>query len=101
MYMTYIKPKSTKLSPLFSHQLGMISTEILVEGDIPAKLIGSDMKITNIRFFEDIIPEEQHNKILNQNVIRDDSKYLIFADNANTRLVLPSYPLGQVGVGKI
>jgi hypothetical protein len=47
--------------------------------------------------FIDIIPEDQHNKILNQSIIRDDSKYLLFADNANQRLVLPSFPLSQVG----
>jgi hypothetical protein len=47
--------------------------------------------------FIDIIPEDQHNKILNQAIIRDDSKYLLFADNANQRLILPNYPLSQVG----
>jgi hypothetical protein len=62
-----------------------------------AKLLSCDMKITNIRFFIDVIPQDQHNKILNQAIIRDDSKYLLFADNANTRLTLPNYPLSQVG----
>ena len=91
---------STKLRRLFSYQTTMVPVEILVE-DNTAKLIGSDMKITNIRLFEDIVPEDQHNKILNQNVIRDDAKYLVFADNANTRLVLPSYPLGNMGRGEV
>ena len=54
------------------------------------------MKITNIRLFIDVIPENQHSKILNQSIIRDDSKYLIFADNANQRLVLPSFEINQV-----
>ena len=51
--------------------------------------------------FIDIIPEDQHNKILNQAIIRDDSKYLLFADNANQRLTLPNYPLGQIGPGDV
>ena len=60
--------------------------------DIKSRLIGSDMKITNIRLFNDIIPENTHHKILNQYIIGDDSKYLIFADNATNRLYLPNYP---------
>jgi hypothetical protein len=56
-------------------------------------ILASDMKLTNIRLFSDIIPEETHNKILNQYIIRDDSKYLVFADNATTRLYLPRFPL--------
>jgi hypothetical protein len=59
------------------------------------KILSSDMKITNIRLFSDIIPEEVHNKILNQYIIGDDSKYLIFGDNANTRIILPRFPLNE------
>ena len=57
------------------------------------EILASDMKITNIRMFLDVIPEDVHNKILNQYIIRDDSKYLVFADNATTRLYLPKFPL--------
>jgi len=64
--------------------------------NISAKLRGCDMKITNIRLFVDVIPESQHSKMLNQYIIRDDSKYLIFADNANQKLVLPSFEINQV-----
>jgi hypothetical protein len=56
------------------------------------KLVGSDMKATNIRLFNDVIPESYHNKILNQYIIGDDSKHLIFADNANSRIFLPKFP---------
>jgi hypothetical protein len=31
--------------------------------------------------------------MLNQYIVRDDSKYLVFADNATTRLYLPRFPL--------
>jgi hypothetical protein len=57
------------------------------------EILGSDMKLTNIRVFSEVIPKEVHDKILNQYIIRDDSKYLIFADNATTRLYLPNFPL--------
>jgi hypothetical protein len=65
------------------------------EFDIENKLqiLASDMKITNIRLFSDIIPEPTHNKILNQYIIGDDSKYLIMADNATEKLILPRFPL--------
>lgn len=56
------------------------------------KLLASDMKATNIRLFNDVIPESYHNKILNQYIIGDDSKHLIFADNANSRIFLPKFP---------
>jgi hypothetical protein len=35
------------------------------------------MKVTNIRLFTDVIPEDTYNKILDT-YTRDDSKYLIF-----------------------
>lgn len=63
--------------------------------NINPTILGSDMKMTNIRLFSNIIPEEEHNKILNQSIIGNDSKYLIFGDNANTRLYLPNYPLNE------
>jgi hypothetical protein len=61
--------------------------------NITCEILGSDMLLTNIRLFTDIIPENEHTKICNQYIIRDDSKYLVFADNATTRLILPRYPL--------
>jgi hypothetical protein len=62
---------------------------------INCELLGADMKATNIRVFIDVIPEDTHNKILNQYIIRDDSKYLVFADNATTRLYLPNFPMNE------
>lgn len=59
------------------------------------QLVGSDMKSTNIRYFVDVIPESEHNKILNQYIIRDDSKYMVFADNSTTRLYLPRFPMNE------
>lgn len=64
-----------------------------IEGNITCQILASDMSVTNIRLFIETIPIGQHNKILNQYIIRDDSKYLVFADNATTRLYLPKFPL--------
>lgn len=72
--------KSEDLIPV-EYELESIDSEILV----------SDIRLTNVRLFSDIIPESQHNKILNQYVIANDSKYLIFADNANMKLILPVF----------
>lgn len=80
------------LRPVYSDSQDIEPTYFQMEGVTPS-ILGSDMKLTNIRLFTDVIPEDSHNKILNQAIIRDDSKYLVFADNANTRLVLPSFPL--------
>jgi hypothetical protein len=60
---------------------------------INCQILASDMRATNIRLFLETIPEDVHNKVLNQYIIRDDSKYLVFADNATTRLYLPNFPL--------
>lgn len=80
------------LRPVYSDSQDIEPTYFQMEGVTPS-ILGSDMKLTNIRLFTNVIPEDSHNKILNQAIIRDDSKYLVFADNANTRLVLPSFPL--------
>lgn len=80
------------LRTVYSDSQDIEPTYFQMEGVTPS-ILGSDMKLTNIRLFTDVIPEDSHNKILNQAIIRDDSKYLVFADNANTRLVLPSFPL--------
>jgi len=61
--------------------------------DTTANIVVSDMKATNVRLYTDIIPEDQHSILLNQYKVADDSKYLVFADNANMRLILPNYQL--------
>jgi hypothetical protein len=91
---------STKLRKVYKNEEEMIPVEFKLEG-INAKILSGDMKITNIRLFTEIVPEDQHTKILNQAIIRDDAKHLIFADNANQRLTLPNYPIGQVGPDNI
>lgn len=52
---------------------------------------GSPMNITNIRFYNDIINEKDHTKVLNQYVIRD-TDYLIIGDNSNKKVTLENFP---------
>lgn len=82
---------TTILQEVYSNTQDIIPIEFELE-DIDAKILASDAKMTNIRLFSDIIPESEHNKILNQYIIADDSKYLIFADNANQKITLGFSP---------
>jgi len=84
---------STILRKVYNNSQSIKPIAYQIEGDATCEILASDMKVTNIRMFTDVIPADQHNKILNQYVIRDDSKYLVFADNATTRLYLPRFPL--------
>ena len=45
----------------------------------------SDSKLTNLRIFDDVIPNESKSNILLQRIIQD-SQYLILADNATKQL---------------
>ena len=83
---------NTILRKVYHNTQDMTPISYEMEGQ-NCQILGSDMKVTNIRLFIEVIPESNHNKILNQAIIRDDSKYLVFADNANTRLSLPRFPL--------
>lgn len=83
---------STILRNVHSNEQDIVPINYQLEGIDPV-ILGCDMKLTNVRLFLDIIPEDTHNKILNQYVMREDSKYLVFADNANSRIYLPSFPL--------
>lgn len=83
---------STKLLLVYENEIDITPIEFELE-DVNLQILGSDMKVTNIRMFTDIIPVDTHNKILNQYIIGNDSKYLVFADNANSRISLPKFPL--------
>lgn len=85
---------STILHQVYKNEQTIVPFEYLLEGDY-CELLGSDMRATNLRLFADIIPENYHNKILNQYIIGDDSKYLVFADNATTRIYLPKFPFNE------
>jgi len=82
---------STKLEKVYYDSQTFTPVDFELVG-IDTKIYASDIKATNIRLFSEIIPVAEHNKILNQYIIADDSKYLVFADNANTKITLPNYP---------
>lgn len=81
---------SIELNLLFSNSLTLTRKFIEIE-DTRAKILASNMKLTNIRLFSDIIPKEKHSEILSLSKIGNDSKYLIFADNANQRITTLEY----------
>jgi hypothetical protein len=85
---------NTILTKVYSGEQDIEPFEAMIENANP-QLIASDMKATNIRLFSDVIPEAVHNKILNQIIIGNDSRHLVFADNANTRLDLPRFPMNE------
>jgi hypothetical protein len=85
---------STILRKVYSDSRDMVPFEALVEG-ADCLVIASDMRATNIRLFNDVIPEDYHDKLLNQMIVGNDSRHLVFADNANMRIDLPRYPLNE------
>ena len=85
---------STILENVYKGVLPIEPFEYIIEGEY-CNILGSDMKITNIRLFKENIPENYHNKILNQYIIRDDSKHMVFADNATTRIYLNNFPYNE------
>ena len=84
---------STILEKLYENVIDIIPVMVEIDSNLTAKITASDMKITNIRMFVDIIPPCDHNKILNQLIVGNDTKFLIFADNANKKLSLPYLPI--------
>jgi hypothetical protein len=84
---------SNKLLQVYKFEQDMTPVNFQLEtGPV---ILASDMKLTNVRLFLDVIPEDVHNKVLNQYIIGDDSKYLVFADNSTTRLILPFFPYNE------
>jgi hypothetical protein len=84
---------SNKLLQVYKFEQDMEPVSFQLE--VGPVILASDMKLTNVRLFLDVIPEAVHNKVLNQYIIGDDSKYLVFADNATTRLILPFFPYNE------
>ncbi len=79
-----------------------LSSSLNTDGTaINACILGSDMCITNIRMFIDVIPQKAQNKLLNSEIIGADYKYIIFADNANKKIVLPFFTDSRVDYNKI
>lgn len=93
--------RTTVLNELYKYeQLDTTPQEFSLDVDSTIKtrlkLLGSDMKVTNMRIFNDVMNESEHSKIANQLIIRDSSN-LILADNANTKIILSNYGLSGGG----
>jgi len=85
---------STILDQVYMNIQPMTPFECVIENN-NCKIFGSDMKATNIRLFNDVLPEKSHNKLLNQVIVGNDSRNLVFGDNANTRIILPRFPMNE------
>jgi hypothetical protein len=92
---------SSKLKQLFKFSSVIIPTTIDITPSVHANIPGSDMKITNLRLFNDVLPETSHNKLLNLFLIGPDYKYIIFSDNANQDANLPFNPDSRINYNKI
>lgn len=92
---------SSKLRRLYSLKKGINTTTVDITPNTNATIPGSDMKITNIRLFNDIIPESSHNKMLNLFLIGTDYKYAIFTDNANQDANMPFNEDSRINYNKI
>ena len=90
---------STVLEDVYTDMRVMTPVEYEIT-ETNAEILISDMCATNIRLFTDIIPQSDHTKILNQYLVGNDSKYLVFADNANLKLSLPNFPYNGEGFDK-
>jgi hypothetical protein len=91
---------STILRRLYKIEQTLIPDTFRLE-NVQASLQSGDMKLTNIRLFSEVVPENEVDKILNQNILRDDTKYLMLGDNANKKLSLPNFSIGQIGPGDV
>ena len=86
---------STILRKVYTNKQTLVPQEFYIESTTACNILGSDMKLTNIRLFSDVIPEYHHHKLLNQYIIGNDSSHLIFADNANDKLILRRFPYNE------
>jgi len=86
---------STILRKVYTNKQTLVPQEFYIESTTACNILGSDMKLTNIRLFNDVIPEYHHHKLLNQYIIGNDSSHLIFADNANDKLILRRFPYNE------
>ena len=78
----------TGLNHIEEKQLALIP-QIIKANESELKIVGSPMKLTNIRFFKTYIPKQEREHLLNQFIIKDTSR-LIFADNCEKKVITNS-----------
>lgn len=79
-----------KLKLLYTKEYENISNELFTHTK-EIVVNSSNIKLTNIRIFDDVIPDISKSNILNQNIVKD-SNHLILADNANKPLYTINIP---------
>jgi hypothetical protein len=60
------------------------------EHEIPMKLLGSGIKYTNLRIFDDVIKEGSRGNVMSEAIIRDE-QHLIMYDNVNREIIATTY----------
>ena len=82
---------STVLQLVYSNvqSMGLYLYEL---SGVDPMILGSDMKMTNIRLFNDVIDPSYQSKILNMYQVGTDNQNIIFSDNCNATIRLPNFP---------
>lgn len=85
------KLNKANLKLVESNELDLTIEEFEFDNGNDIVIQGSNMRLTNIRIYNDVVAKESHNKVLNQYIIRD-TDYLILGDNSNKKITLANYP---------
>lgn len=91
---TNLEISSTEVNPSFIEEISYFKENINISNfkhDEDLIINGSNMKISNIRIFDDLIRDDKQNFVLNELIIKD-SQHLILGDNANQKLYTTKYP---------
>jgi hypothetical protein len=84
--------RSTELKLLASSELDYTPSSFEIDySSVSLQITASNMLITNLRIFNDIIPDTEITSVMNQQIIRD-TDYAILVDNSNVTFALPNYP---------
>lgn len=75
---------STNLELVTSKTYSMNPKEFIIDDSL--KLIGSNIKLTNIRVLDEVVPETSITNVLKEYILRDE-QHIILADNAIKTLI--------------
>lgn len=80
---------SSRLDELWTKEFSIQPVEFNSE-TIKTNISASYIKLTNIRLFNDVIDTKKFTKVLNQYIIKK-SNFIIFADNANEKVIIRNH----------
>lgn len=90
------KIPSSKLKRLYNNDLDLEIQKFTHESSDPKIVIHpSNMSMTNIRIFNDIIPEDKFDIVLNQYIIKN-GEYLILQDNCSRKFTMQYFNYNDV-----